>query len=118
MSREVKGRRSCPGAALFDKVAGMDDKKHVFEVICPCCRAALWVDAVSRSVVRSEKGAARDRSSLDDLLSREKQRREGFERKFEATAELEKTKQEKAREKFERAMSGAEPGGGGEEEGE
>jgi hypothetical protein len=96
----------------------MDDKKQVFEVLCPCCRAALWVDPVSRSVVRSEKGGVRDKSSLDDLLSREKQRREGFERKFEATAELEKTKQEKARQKYERAMSGAEAEGAGEEEGE
>jgi len=89
----------------------MDDNKQVFEVRCPCCRAALWVDAVSRSVVGSEKAAGREKSSLDDLLSREKQRREGFERKFEATAELEKTKHEKAREKFDRALSGAGPDG-------
>ncbi|MBN2200110.1 MAG: hypothetical protein JW747_09720 [Candidatus Aminicenantes bacterium] len=83
----------------------MDDEKHVFEVRCPHCRAALWIDAVSRSVVGSEKGAGREKSSLDDLLSKEKQRREGFERKFEATAELEKSKHEKAREKFEQALS-------------
>jgi len=94
----------------------MDDKKPVFEVRCPHCRAALWVDAVSRSVVGSEKGAGREKSSLDDLLTKEKQRREGFERKFEATAELEKTKQEKAREKFDKALSSA--GSDEEEEGE
>jgi hypothetical protein len=36
-----------------------------------------------------------------------KQRRDGFERKFEATAELEKQKQKKAREKFDKALSHA-----------
>ncbi len=85
----------------------MEDKKQVFEVICPCCRASLWVDAVSRSVVKSEKGAGKEKSSLDDLLSREKQRREGFERKFEATAEMEKRKQDQARVKFEQALTSA-----------
>ncbi len=85
----------------------MDQKNPVFEILCPCCRAALWIDAVSRTVVKSEKGAGREKSSLDELLSKEKLRREGFERKFEATAELEKRKQEKAREKFERALSEA-----------
>jgi hypothetical protein len=85
----------------------MEDKKDVFEVICPCCRAALWVDAASRTVVKSEKGAGKEKSSLDDLLVKEKKRRDGFERKFEATAELEKEKQEKAREKFDKALSRA-----------
>ena len=85
----------------------MSEKKDVFEVVCPCCRAALWVDGVSRTVVKSEKGAGKEKSSLDDLLVKEKQRRDGFERKFEATAELEKKKQEKAREKFDKALSHA-----------
>ncbi len=85
----------------------MSEGKDVFQVICPCCRAALWVDGVSRTVVKSEKGAGKEKSSLDDLLVKEKQRRDGFERKFEATAELEKKKQEKAREKFDKALSHA-----------
>jgi len=85
----------------------MSEKKDVFEVVCPCCRAALWVDAASRTVVKSEKGAGKEKSSLDDLLVKEKKRRDGFERKFEATAELEKEKQKKAREKFDKALSRA-----------
>jgi hypothetical protein len=85
----------------------MSDKKDVFEVVCPGCRAALWVDAASRTVIKSEKGAGQEKSSLDDLLVKEKKRRDGFERKFEATAELEKEKQEKAREKFDKALSRA-----------
>jgi len=85
----------------------MSEGKDVFQVICPCCRAALWVDGASRTVVKSEKGAGKEKSSLDDLLVKEKQRRDGFERKFEATAELEKKKQEKAREKFDKALSHA-----------
>ncbi|HEX9901950.1 MAG TPA: hypothetical protein VGB72_03720 [Acidobacteriota bacterium] len=85
----------------------MSEKNDVFEVVCPCCRAALWVDAASRTVVQSEKGACKEKSSLDDLLVKEKQRRDGFERKFKATAELEKQKQKKAREKFDKALSHA-----------
>ncbi len=91
----------------------MDESKAVFEVLCPCCRAVLWVDAASQDVVKSERSAGRERSSLDDLLVKEKHRREGFERKFEATAELEKQKQLKARETFERAITA-----GGSEDGE
>jgi len=92
----------------------VSDKKDIFEVVCPCCRASLWVDAASQTVVKSEKGAGKEKSSLDDLLTKEKQRRDGFERKFEATAELEKQKQKKAREKFDQALSHA--GSEGEEE--
>jgi hypothetical protein len=76
----------------------------VFEVICPCCQSVLWVDAVGREVVKTEKHAARKKGSLDDLLEKEKKRRDEFERKFEATAELERQKKEKAKEAFEKAL--------------
>jgi hypothetical protein len=42
---------------------------------------------------------------LDDLLVREKKKREGFERKFEATSEMQKERKEKAREIFEKALN-------------
>jgi len=85
----------------------MTDEKTtagVFEVVCPCCHSVLWVDSVSREVVKTEKHAAKKKGSLDDLLEKEKRRRDEFERKFEATAELERQKKEKAREAFEKAM--------------
>jgi len=82
-----------------------DKKTGVFEIVCPCCKSVLWVDAVSRQVVRTEKHAAKKKGTLDELLEKEKKRKEGFDGKFQATAELERQKKEKAREAFEKAMS-------------
>jgi hypothetical protein len=84
-----------------------DKKAGVFEIVCPCCRSILWVDGVTREVVRTDKHAAKKKGSLDDLLEQEKKRHGEFERKFEATAELERQKKEKARETFEKALEGA-----------
>jgi len=77
----------------------------VFEVVCPCCQSVLWVDGVSREIVKTERHAAKKKGSLDELLEKEKKRRDEFERKFEATAELERQKKDKAKEAFERALS-------------
>ena len=80
-----------------------NDREKTFEVTCPCCQATLWVDPSARSVIKSEK-AARKKASLDDLLLKEKKKQEGFESKFEATAEIEQQKRQKAKEKFEKAF--------------
>jgi len=80
-----------------------NDREKTFEVTCPCCQAILWVDALARSVIKSEK-AARKKESLDDLLLKEKKKKEAFESKFEATAEIERQKRQKAKEKFEKAF--------------
>jgi hypothetical protein len=45
-----------------------EKKAGVFEIVCPCCRSVLWVDGVSREIVRTEKQADRKKGSLDDLL--------------------------------------------------
>jgi hypothetical protein len=79
-------------------------KAEVFEIVCPCCHSILWVDGISREVVKTEKHAAKKKGSLDELLEKEKKRRDEFERKFEATAELERQKKEKAKEAFEKAL--------------
>jgi hypothetical protein len=80
-----------------------DKKDSVFPVVCPCCEATLWVDGKARGVIRSEK-AARKKSSLDDLLLREKRRTEGIDHKLEATFELQKKKHDEAEEKFKKAL--------------
>jgi uncharacterized Zn finger protein (UPF0148 family) len=82
-----------------------DKKSGVFEVVCPCCQSVLWVDVVTRGIVKTEKHAARKKGSLDELLEKEQARRQTFDQKFEATAELEKQKKLKAREKFEKALT-------------
>ncbi len=87
------------------------EKKSVFEVTCPHCQSRLWVDARTQSVIKTEK-ASKKKSSFDDLLEKEQRRKNEFEQKFEATAEMEKQKREKAQEKFARALEKAGKDGG------
>jgi hypothetical protein len=95
-------------SGFFDSYGFMDaDKEKVIEVVCSCCGAVLWVDVSTGNVVKSEK-AAKKKESLEDLLLREKKKQEGFATKLEATAELERKKLAKAKEKFDRAFIKAE----------
>jgi len=79
-------------------------KTRVFEVACPDCKSKLWIDSVTREVIKSEK-CRRQRGSLDDMLLKEKKRTSEFSHKFEATAELQKEKKKKAEEKFRAAFN-------------
>lgn len=79
-------------------------KKKVFQINCPCCHAVLWVDSLTEEVIKSDKGV-RKKDSLEELLLKEKKRIGAFDRKFEATAELEKRRLKKTKEKFEKALS-------------
>jgi hypothetical protein len=80
------------------------DKKGVFSVSCPHCHSVLWIDSQTQAVIKSEKGK-RKTKSREELLWKEKKRKSEFERKFEATAELEKKRREKVKEKVEKALS-------------
>ncbi|MGD0782186.1 MAG: hypothetical protein ABSA30_04910, partial [Candidatus Aminicenantales bacterium] len=75
----------------------------VFEIVCPHCQTVIWVDGENRRVLKAEK-AAKKKESLDELLLKEKQKKDGLATKFEATAALEQEKLKKAREKFEKAF--------------
>jgi hypothetical protein len=81
--------------------------EKVFRVLCPCCGAVVWVDAASGNIVKSEKVVRKKPASLDDLLVKEQKKVEGFATKFEATADLERQKKEKAKEAFEKALEKA-----------
>jgi hypothetical protein len=78
-------------------------KGGVFKVLCPCCEATLWVDAATEGVIKSER-AAKKKSSLDDLLLREKKKAEGMDHKLEATFELQKKKHDEAEARFKSAL--------------
>ena len=82
--------------------------ENVFKIVCPCCRTAIWVDAAAQGVLKTEK-AAKPKQSLDDLLLKEKKKVEGMATKFEATAELERQKKQKAAEMFKKALDTKEP---------
>ena len=81
-----------------------EKEKTVFRIQCPGCQKVLWIDPVTHQVIRSEKGK-RKKGTLDDLLLQEKKKREGFERKFKATSEMQKERKKKAREIFEKALT-------------
>ena len=93
-------------------IRGMADAKdevHVFSLTCPCCEATLWVDGETKAVLRSEK-VKKKKGSLDDLLIKEHKRQSEFDRKFDATFELQKEKHNKADEIFKKALEKAEKG--------
>ena len=85
------------------------DETHVFSIVCPCCGATLWIDEETRSVLRSEK-AKKAKGSLDDFLVKEHKRQSEFDRKFDASFELQKEKHTKADELFKKALEKAEKG--------
>jgi Zn-finger nucleic acid-binding protein len=92
-------------------MAETKDETHVYPVVCPCCGATLWIDGETRAILRSEK-AKRQKGSLDDLVVKEHKRQSEFDRKFEATFELQKEKHSKADELFMKALEKAEQGEG------
>ena len=85
------------------------DKKesYVFQVECSCCHSKLWIDSVTKKVLKSEK-TKKKKGSLDDLLLIEKKKKEEVDRKFAATAELAKERKKMAKEKFEKAFTNLE----------
>ena len=84
------------------------EKEQVFQVVCHCCQSILWIDSVTKEVIQYEKKGAKRKESLEELLLKEKKRKGEFERKFEATAELEKKRRERAEEGFRKALTEAE----------
>lgn len=87
------------------------DATRVFSVVCPCCGATLWIDGPGRAVLRSEK-PKKAKGSLDEFLAKEQKRQSEFDRKFEATFELQKEKRGQADELFKKALEKAERGEG------
>jgi hypothetical protein len=90
-------------------MAEIKEESRVFSVVCPCCEATLWIDGETRAVLRSEK-AKKKKGSLDELLVKENKRQSEFDRKFDATFELQKEKHSKADELFKKALEKAEKG--------
>ena len=80
------------------------EKGKVFQLHCPCCHTLLWIDPVSHEVIQSEKAKKR-KGTLEELLQKEKEKREAFERKFQVTAELEKQRKKRIQEKFKKAFT-------------
>jgi adenine-specific DNA methylase len=84
----------------------LKERGRVIQVVCPCCRAVLWIDSQTQGVIKTEKGEKK-KESLDELLLKEKKKHEEIGRKFELTAEMGKKKLEKAEELFRQGLSKA-----------
>jgi len=80
-------------------------KAKLIQIQCPCCQSQLWIDGITQKVIKCER-VKKEKGSLDDLLVQEKRRKGEFDRKFEATAELEKERWKIAQQKFKQAISG------------
>lgn len=78
---------------------------QVFQILCPCCHSKLWIDPLTHAVIKSEKGK-KEKESLDVLLLKEKKKKMEFERKFEATSEMQEERRKKAQEIFKKALIG------------
>lgn len=78
-----------------------------FEVVCPCCRATLVVDAGLQRVIRHVEPERPDKPSLDEaarILEEQRARRESL---FEQSIQSEKTRSDALARRFEEALKQA-----------
>jgi hypothetical protein len=78
-----------------------------YEVICPCCRSTLIVDAGLRRVVRHVEPERADKPKLDEahrILADEKARRDAL---FNQSVESERTRGDALAKRFEEALKQA-----------
>jgi len=85
----------------------MDSSTELIRIECPGCRLVLWVDPVSRDVVKTEK-PEKEKASLDDLLIQEKNKKLAADQRFISTARLRDRKKAEARKRFAEALSDVE----------
>ena len=75
-----------------------------FETACPCCKAALVIDANLRRIVRHQEPERADKPELDNvqkILAEEAARREAL---FERSVSNEKTRGDALSKRFEEAL--------------
>ncbi len=78
-----------------------------YEVTCPCCGAALVIDAGLKRVVRHAEPARADKPELDHaqrILAEQRARRESI---FEQSVESERTRGDVLSKRFEEALKQA-----------
>jgi vacuolar-type H+-ATPase subunit I/STV1 len=76
----------------------------LIEIHCPVCHASLWVDVEAKQVVQHKRSEKKVHSSFEDLLSKEKQKKEAVEERFSQAKSLEQAKKRKAAEFFEQTI--------------
>ena len=77
---------------------------ELIEVECPVCHCTLWVDVEKKVVVQHEKTKKKTFTSFDDLLLKEKEKKEKTEERFLSAKDLEQAKKKKAEEIFKKSL--------------
>ncbi len=77
--------------------------EKIIEVQCPKCKSSLWIDVGEKKVIQHKK-SDNPRHSFDDLLKKEKEKKEHTEERFLSAKELEKAKKKKAEEIFKKSF--------------
>ena len=76
----------------------------LIEIECPVCHASLWVDAEKKNVVQHKRSEKKQLSSFEELLTKEKQKKEAVDERFSQARSLEQAKKKKAAEFFEQTI--------------
>jgi uncharacterized protein YbaR (Trm112 family) len=79
--------------------------EKVIEIKCPLCHGSLWVDVEKKEVISHEKSHKKNMVSFDELLIKEKEKKEKSEQRFKQAQELESAKKKKAEEIFKKSLS-------------
>ncbi len=77
---------------------------NLIEIQCPVCHANLWVDAEKQNIVQHKRSEKKTVSSFEDLLNKEKQKKEAADERFIQAKSLEQAKKKKAAEFFEQTI--------------
>ncbi len=67
----------------------------ILEVDCPGCTATLWIDADSGDVIQ-HKHKDKAKASLEEMLQKEKRKKENVDNRFLQAKNLEEEKKRKA----------------------
>jgi hypothetical protein len=78
---------------------------NIIEIECPGCHGNLWVDVDKKTVVQHKKTKKKNFASFDDLLVKEKEKKEKTEERFLMAKDLEQAKKKKAEEIFKKSLS-------------
>ena len=76
----------------------------MIEIECPICHANLWVDTDKKNVVQHKRSEKKTLSSFEELLNKEKQKKEAVDERFSQAQSLEQAKKKKAAEFFEQTI--------------
>ena len=76
----------------------------IIEIECPDCHSNLWVDVEKKIVVQHKKTKKKSFASFEDLLVKEKTKKEKVDERFLMAKDLEEAKKKKAEEIFKKSF--------------